>query len=216
MGKSPLILIIVFLLGVGLAAGFLVFRKEKLVEVKKGGEEEKVKIKMQKSKILMVLAPQNFRDEEYQKPRRILEEAGGEITVASEGVTEARGMFGAKATVDKDLSQVVVDDYDVVVFIGGVGASVYFNDQTALNLAKAAYDSGKVVGAICIAPSILANSGILSGKRATAFSSESGNLAAKGAQYTGEAVTVDGKIITARGPEAAEEFGRKLVEILSL
>ena len=165
-------------------------------------------------KVLLVVAPQNFRDEEYQKPRQVLEEAGFEIEVASKGVSEAVGMFGAKVKITKDISQINIDDYKGVVFVGGTGAAGYFNDQTALNLAKTAFEKGKVVGAICIAPSILANAGILSDKKATSFSSEAGNLQEKGAQYTGEAVTVEGKIITGRGPEAAQEFGEKLVEVL--
>lgn len=169
---------------------------------------------MEGTKILMVVAPKDFRDEEYQKPREILEQAGAEITVASKGVTEAKGLQGAKVKIDKDLGQVNVDDYQALVFIGGPGSSIYFDDQTALNLAKSAFEKGKVVSAICIAPSILANAGILSGKKATAYSSEKDNLVAKGAQYTDESVVVDGKIITANGPEAAEEFGKKLVEAL--
>jgi len=176
---------------------------------KKGGE-------MEKAKILMIVAPENFRDEEYQKPREILEQAGAEITVASKGTTEAKGLLGAKVKVDKEIEQVNIDDYQAIVFVGGPGSAVYFDDQEALNLAKSADEKGKIVSAICIAPSILANAGILSGKKATAYSSEKDNLVAKGAQFTGESVVMDGKIITANGPEAAEEFGRKLVEILKL
>lgn len=197
---------------VALLGGFFVFKKEKPVEIKpKGGE---IEVALSGKKVLMVVAPQNFRDEEYQKPRQVLENAGITVEVAAKGVSEAVGMFGAKATVDKDISQVNIDDYEGVVFVGGTGAAVYFDDQTALNLAKTAFEKDKVISAICIAPSILANAGILSGKKATVFSSEAGNLQAKGAQYTGEPVTVDGKIVTARGPEAAEEFGKKLVEVL--
>lgn len=162
----------------------------------------------------MVVAPKDFRDEEYQKPKQVLENAGFGVEVGSKGVSEAVGMFGVKAKVDKEISEVNIADYEAVVFVGGSGATVYFNDQTALALAKTAFEKGKVVGAICIAPSILANAGILTGKQATAFSSEAENLQSKGVQYTGEVVTIDGKIVTGRGPEAAEEFGRKLVEVL--
>lgn len=166
-------------------------------------------------KILMVVAPNNFRDEEAFEPKKILEEAGALVVIASSGVAQARGMFGRTLEVQEDISRVDTAGFDAIVFVGGSGASVYFNNSTALNLAKNFSQAGKVIGAICIAPSILANAGLLTGKRATAFSSESGNLIAKGAEYTGEAVTVEGKIITARGPEAATEFGKKLVEILS-
>ena len=197
----------------------MILKKEKSEKIsKKGGEIVNSKCKMQNAKlekrVLFVVAPQNFRDEEYQKPRQVLEEAGWQIEVASKGINEAVGMFGAKAKIDKDISQLNVDDYSGVVFVGGTGAAVYFDDPNALALAKTAFEKGKVVGAICIAPSILANAGLLSGKKATAFSSEEENLTAKGAQYTGEPVTVDGKIVTANGPGAAEEFGRRIADKL--
>jgi len=164
--------------------------------------------------ILFVIAPSNFRDEEYQRPREVLENAGFKVTVASKGVKTARGMLGMTVEVDKDLTEVTVRDFAAIVFVGGSGSSVYFNDQTALNLAKEAYQQGKVIGAICVAPSILANAGILKDKKATCFSSEAGNLQAKGAIYSKDSVTVDGKIVTADGPAAAELFGQKIVELL--
>ena len=166
-------------------------------------------------KILMVIAQTNFRDEEFLGPKEVFEKNGFQVTVASKGVSEALGVLGARVKVDLDVSQVKVADYDGLVFVGGPGASVYFNDQAALSLAKAAVGQEKVVGAICIAPSILANAGVLTAKKATAFSSEEENLREKEAEYTGEAVTVDGKIVTANGPGAAREFGEKIVDLLS-
>lgn len=171
---------------------------------------------MELKKVLLVVAPKNFRDEEFLEPKNILQRKGVKVEVASKGAGEAVGMFYAKALINKHIGEVKADNYDAVVFIGGTGATIYFDDPIALNLAKAAFEKEKIVGAICIAPSILANAGLLSGKKATAFSSESDNLASKGAQYTGEPVTIDGKIITARGPEAATEFGRKLAKALGL
>ena len=66
----------------------------------KGGEKEKVKIKMEKAKILMVIAPRNFRDEEFLQPKAVFEKNGFSVTVASKEVKEASGMLGAKAKVD--------------------------------------------------------------------------------------------------------------------
>ena len=164
----------------------------------------------------MVIASENFRDEEYEKPRRILEGRGVEIKVASSAFGERKGMLGKKVWADLTLDTANLADFDGIVFIGGVGAVEYFNDQKALNLAKEAERTNKVLGAICIAPSILANAGILKDKKATAFPSEENNLKQKGASYTGEMVTVSGKIVTARGPEAAEEFGQKIAEVLGV
>lgn len=165
-------------------------------------------------KILMVVAPENFRDEEFNQPKKVFEKAGAQVVVAAKDVSQAKGMLGTEVLIDQKLAEVKVDDYDAVVFVGGSGAAVYFDDQVALSLVKTAFEKGKVIGAICIGPSILANAGILSGKKATAFSSEQDNLQSKGAQFTSEAVTVDGKIVTANGPQSATEFGRKIVDVL--
>ena len=165
-------------------------------------------------KILMVIAPKDFRDEEYQKPKVILEQAGYEIVTASKGVRVARGTLGMIVDVDQDLATVDVNQFVGIIFIGGSGSSIYFSDKDARRIVLQAVEEGKTIGAICIAPSILANAGILSGKNATSFSSEAENLKSKGAEYTGQAVTVDGKIVTADGPEAAQDFGKKIVQAL--
>jgi protease I len=178
-------------------------------------EQKEVSFDLTGKKVLMVIAPTNFRDEEFLRPKEILEKAKVNVTIASKGVKTAKGMLGSSVSVDIDLSQVNVKDYDAIVFVGGTGAEVYFNDSKALKIAKEAYDQGKVVAAICIAPSILANAGILEGKKATAFPSEASNLEANGAIYTGEAVTIDGRIITAKGPEAASQFGNAIAKTLS-
>ncbi len=172
------------------------------------------KIDLTGKKILMVVAPQDFRDEEFFEPKEIFDEAGAEVVVSSRGVLEATGLLGGKAKIDKDLSEVKAADFDAVVFIGGGGAAVYFDEPLALNLAKTAFAAGKVVAGICIAPTILAKADVLQGRRATAFASEKDVLEAAGATYTGESVTVDGQVITARGPEAATDFGQAIVKAL--
>lgn len=166
-------------------------------------------------KVLMVLAPKDFRDEEYLKPREVFEKAGFKVEVASLGVKQATGAYGATTKVDYDLKDVEATDYEAVVFVGGAGSSIYFDNETAKDLAKTAFGQGKVVAAICIAPSILANAGLLQGRRATCFSSQADNLRARGTVYTDESVTVDGKIVTANGPQAAFDFGQMVAKLLS-
>jgi protease I len=70
------------------------------------------------------------------------------------------------------------------------------------------------VAAICIAPVILANAGLLNGKRATSFSSEKNTLVTKGALVSVNGVESDGKIITAEGPSHATEFGEMILKAL--
>lgn len=162
----------------------------------------------------MILAPNDYQDNEYGIPREAFENAGCEVTVASMGVEVAKGVLGGTVEVDGDISSVVIDDYDAVILVGGGGAKVYFDDVTVHQLLKDAYSRGKVVGAICISPSTLANSGLLEGRKATAFPSEGTNLVEHGAQFTGEEVTVDGNIVTASGPRAAGIFAQEILKLL--
>jgi protease I len=170
--------------------------------------------KLSGKKVLMVLAPKDFRDEEFFKTRVALQAAGAEVLTAAQGVEEALGVLGGKVKIDVDLAAVNLQDYAALVFVGGTGAQVYFNQESVLALVRGAFAQKKVIGAICIAPSILANAGILKDKKVTSFPSEEKNLVAAGAHYTGQAVEVDGRLVTANGPQAAEAFGEKLVAVL--
>jgi protease I len=92
--------------------------------------------------------------------------------------------------------------------------AAHLGDSAMHSIAKGAYSAGKVVAAICIAPSILANAGLLEGKKATAFSSEEENLKAKGAEWQDSDTAADGKIVTGNGPGAAKEFSEKIIGIM--
>jgi len=169
-------------------------------------------------KILMVVAPQDFRDEELFHTREEIENAGGMVTIASTSISEATGMFGATASPHITLDTARVEDYDAVIFVGGMGAEIYFDDPRAHEIARDAYSMKKLVSAICIAPSILANAEILNGKTATVWSGDRKYvdiLNDSGARFTGKPVEQDGRIVTANGPEAAREFGTTIVEMLS-
>ena len=166
------------------------------------------------AKVLMVIANSNFRDEELFHTKEELELKGYEIVIASNSLNEATGSLGGKIKPSMLVKDVSFGGYDAIVFVGGSGSAFYFDNSSALNLARGFYNNGKVTAAICIAPSILANAGILKNKKVTCYVSEKENLEAKGAIYTGNDVEVDGKIITANGPDSAHEFGKKIAELL--
>jgi protease I len=164
---------------------------------------------------LMVIAPDKFNDDELFVTRGILETAKIQVTLASTTTDEATGMHGGKATPDIAIAAADGVAYDAVVFVGGSGTTVLLEDVTAQNLAITAYNSGKLVAAICMAPEILANAGLLNGIRATCWSGGVDNLKSKGAVFVDENVVVDGRIITGNGPGAAAEFGNAIVEYLA-
>jgi len=164
--------------------------------------------------VLIIIAHNGFRDEEFEQPYNLLSQAGADVTVASSDTTTTRGILGKTVQPDIRIDRVQVENYDAIIFVGGVGAKEYFNNKTTLSIAKQGYEQGRIIGAICIAPSILANAGILDGKKATSFSSESENLESHGAIYTGSDVEVDGNIITADGPQSANKFGKEIGKAL--
>jgi protease I len=165
-------------------------------------------------KILMIIASQNFRDEELLIPKKLFEKEGYSVVIAGTSLKPAKGMLGAVVTPQILIDQVKVDEYDAIVFVGGVGAKEYFNNSIAHKIAKEAVSKNKILAAICIAPRILAEAGVLKGKKATVWVSEEKILEEKGANYTGKLVEVDGNIVTGSGPQAAEEFAKIIIKLL--
>lgn len=159
-------------------------------------------------KVLLVIAPQVFRDEELFETREEIEKAGFETIIASITKGTCTGKLGGKAEATISIEEVVPADYQSIVFIGGAGSQVFFDAHTAHDLAWEMYADGKVVAAICAAPVILAKAGLLKDKRATAYPDHEYTLKQYGAVYTGEAVTVDGKIVTGNGPQSSRAFGQ--------
>jgi len=172
------------------------------------GEEVRMK------KVVMIIASKDFRDEELLEPKRILEENGVRVVIASSSLSEARGMLGARVKPDILITDVNSKDYDAVIFVGGSGSSEYWDSPVAHRILREANNQGKIIGSICIAPVTLANAGILKGKRATCWSSEGSKLREKGAIYTGKDLEVDGNIITCAGPSAAKKFGEEILKSL--
>ncbi len=166
-------------------------------------------------KILIVIPSKDFNDAEFTASETRFFEEGFEVNVASEGTEDAVGMDGSSAAVDLEVADAEVSDYEAVVFIGGPGVDdlELYDDPDYLDLASSAQYLDLVVGAICVAPKILANAEILEGRNATVFpDSESiAYIESKGATYSDEQVVRDGKIITACGPEASEEFAEAVV-----
>ena len=179
------------------------------------GGASKTMSKLQGKKVLMIIASNDFRDEELFKPRELFIKEGMEVVLASSSLETSRGMLGGTAKPDILINEVKVEEFDVIVFVGGMGASEYWDDPIAREIVKKAVSLDRLICAICIAPVTLANAGILGGKKATVFPSEANRLKNKGAIYTGKDVEVDGNIITAKGPQAASDFGKTVIRVLT-
>lgn len=163
---------------------------------------------------LMIIAYEQFRDEEYLEPNKVLVENGIYITTASWDTGTAIGKFGTLVNVDITTDEVDTNKYDAIVYIGGPGCKRYWDDLTAHRIAREAIEYNKILAAICSAPIIFARAGVLKNIKATCYKGDAEELEKGGAIYTGNPVEQDGLIITADGPESAISFGTKILEIL--
>jgi protease I len=168
------------------------------------------------SDVVMIIAPKMFRDEEYAEPKRVLEARGARVVTASLARGKCIGKLGMIAEAEVSLSEAADRQWDAVVFIGGGGSEVFFDEPIAHGLARETLDRGAVVGAICIAPSTLAHADLLHGVKATAFPSQRSDLIHHGARWDAGPVVVDGRIVTANGPDAAQRFGHEIADLLGL
>lgn len=168
------------------------------------------------TRVLMVVAQRGFRDEEFFEPEEIFKESGYTIDVASLTTQEAVGMLGGRVTPNVSVKDAKIYEYDAVVFAGGKGALTLAAEKDVITLVKNANDRHKIIGAICLAPLILANAGILKGKKATVFETRDTLRAfeKEGVKYTKEEVVVDGRIITSDGPSSSRKFGRTIAKML--
>jgi protease I len=172
---------------------------------------------MSSKKILMVIAEKDFMDEEYFVPREFFEKSDYEVVVMSSKKGLVTGVFGGEVFAEVDPEDFDPKNFKAVVFVGGAGAVEYLDNQDFYEVVQKTEKEGVVLGAICISPVILAGAGVLKNKKATVWSSNMdkrgvARLKERGVLYKDERVVVDGKIITANGPEAATEFAEKVIE----
>lgn len=138
--------------------------------------------------------------------------AGIEVTTVSmTGRRQISGSHGIRFVADAVYEEMDFSGFDGIVLPGGPGTSALDADERVHGLAKEFFAAGKLVAAICAAPSVLANAGILKGKNATAYP---GFCAEGAANWTGSLTERDGNLITGRGPGAAPYFALELIEYL--
>lgn len=144
----------------------------------------------------------------------VLRRGGIETTVVS--ITQelsVEGAHGLEVVADALFDEVEYSGADILVLPGGMPGSSNLNAYAPLKeQLKKQYNAGKFVAAICAAPLVLGGLGFLKGRKATCYPSFEPTL--EGATVTGEAVEVDGNVITGRGPGLVFDFGLAIVEAL--
>ncbi len=167
----------------------------------------------------MIISFKDFRDQELFVPMEILNKAGIKTKIVSNKKGLAIGADGGDVEVDILASELNVKEFDAVIFIGGPGCLKNLDNEISYEIIRQTIYQGKILSGICVSPVILAKAGVLKGKQATVWSNPMDKSAIKilkenGAIYQEKSIIVDGNIITAVGPEAAEDFAETLDRIL--
>lgn len=164
-----------------------------------------------------ILATHGFEESELTSPRDALKAAGATVHIVSPESGELQAFKhlekGQKVVVDKALSDSRADDYDAIVLPDGL-----FNpdqlrvNKDALAFVQAFVKAGKPVAAICHGPWILADAGVLKGRKVTSVPTIRKDIENAGANWVDEEVVVDNGIVTSRTPKDLDAFNAKLIE----
>jgi protease I len=168
-------------------------------------------MKLDGKKVLMVIPHTQFRDEEFFEPKKILEDEGAKVVVASTTVRMCRGMKGGVAQAEIAIADAKADDYVGIVVCGGSSVPEFFwNDKKLHELVNAMAAAGKIVAAICLSTVVLAKAKLLAGREATVYWLPQAieELKTAGATYVRETLLIHNNIILAEGPPDSQRFGQ--------
>jgi protein deglycase len=147
----------------------------------------------------------------------LLRRAGFQVVTAGLEPGPVRCSRGTVLLPDQTLEEAEEGNYDLMVLPGGLPGADHLNaDPRVHRMLNKLNEQGRFIGAICAAPKVLADAGLLKGKRATAFPGvlEAMKLGTD-TTLTAEAVQRDGNVITSRGPGTAMDFALELIELLA-
>jgi protease I len=173
-----------------------------------------------KDKQVAILVADMFERVELVEPREALERAGAttELVSLEEGEVQGFEHYDRAETVrvDRTVEEASAHDYDALLLPGGVGnPDALRQDENAVRFVRGFFDQGKPVAAICHAPWILIEAGVVRGRTLTSFPSLQTDLRNAGATWVDEEVVVDGNLVTSRRPDDLAAFTRELVELFA-
>ena len=168
-------------------------------------------------KKIAILATDGFEQSELLKPRAALDEAGAttEIVSLKGGSIKAwnEGNWGETVKVDRTVADADADDYDGLMLPGGVlNPDKLRLHEEAVEFARAFFEAGKPVAAICHGPQLLIEAEVVRGRRVTSYHSVKKDLMNAGADWVDEPVVTDNGLVTSRKPDDIPQFNAKMIE----
>lgn len=166
-------------------------------------------------KTIAILATDGFEQSELFEPLRQFNQAGATVHVVSLKSGEIKGWdhtdWGKSVQVDKTLDDARPEDYDALVLPGGqINPDLLRVQDKAVAFVKAFHDSGKPLGAICHAPWVLIEAGIVKGRKMTSYHSIRTDLKNAGADVQDMEAVIDEGIVTSRNPDDIPAFVKAL------
>ncbi|MCK0151788.1 type 1 glutamine amidotransferase [Marivita sp. S6314] len=166
---------------------------------------------------VLIISTHGFEQSELEFPRDQLRAKGATVHVATLDGEAVKGWngddWGRMADADAKIADVSADDYDALVIPGGqINPDILRTDQSVLDLVKTFHNQGKTIAAVCHAPWVLVEAGILKGRNATSYHSIKTDVINAGASWQDSDVVADQAIVTSRQPEDLKAFVSKIVE----
>jgi protease I len=170
-----------------------------------------------KGKRVAILATDGFEQVELTEPKKALEDAGAQTQVVSPKDGQIKGWnhtdWGEPVSVDVNLKSAQPGDYDALLLPGGVmNPDRLRMDPAAVQFAKAFFEAGKPVAAICHGPWLLVEAGVLKGRKVTSWPSLKTDITNAGGQWTDQEVVTDQGLVTSRKPDDIPAFNKKIIE----
>ncbi|HMK45884.1 MAG TPA: DJ-1/PfpI family protein [Methanocella sp.] len=159
--------------------------------------------------VQIVVAQQNFHDDELSYLKKYFRAAGARVLVAGTEKSLMRGMSGSVVMPDNTIGGISVAALDALVIAGGNGSPQYlWGNELLQGKIRQAYQKGRVIGASGLSSVALAHAGILSGRKASMYPSSTVTNEFKryGVAYVDDPVVVSGTIVTSKGPEHIRSF----------
>lgn len=168
-------------------------------------------------KTIAVLATDGVELIELTDPVKALKDAGATVQIVSLKAEPIQGFNhltpGDTVPVDKVVAEVDAGAYHGLLLPGGVAnPDALRGDDDALKFVRAFFDQGKPVAAICHAPWVLIDAGVVEGRTLTAFETIRTDLRNAGANVVNEEVVVDEGLVTSRCPDDIPAFNAKMIE----